>query len=196
MRKVVGLVLAAGEGSRLGRPKALVADSRGTWLHSAVSTLRGGGVTDVYVVVGAARDLVVAAVPAGCHVVDAVDWREGMGASLRAGLAAISAEDADRDAVIVMLVDTPGVGPAVVRRLASQAGPAALARAAYGSEPGHPVLIGSDHWAGVLEVARGDRGARDYLRDHEATLLECGDIGSGSDVDTPQSLALWQASSG
>ena len=73
-------------------------------------------------------------------------------------------------------------------------GSCGLARATYDSEPGHPVLIGRDHWAGVLEVARGDRGARDYLRDHEVTLLECGDIGSGSDIDTPQSLAHWQAS--
>lgn len=190
----VGLVLAAGEGSRLGRPKALIVDSRGSWLHSAVSALRDGGVSDVYVVVGAAKNLVVAAVPAGCHVVDAVDWRSGMGASLRAGLSAIAAEAIERDAVIVMLVDTPGVGPAVVRRLAADAGPATLARAAYGSKPGHPVLIGRDHWTGVLDVAGGDRGARDYLHGRDVALVECADIGSGSDVDTPQSLASWQAS--
>jgi CTP:molybdopterin cytidylyltransferase MocA len=192
---VVGLLLAAGEGRRLGRPKALVEDRHGsTWLERSVAAVRDGGVSDVYVVVGAARAEVTAAVPAGCRVVDAANWAEGMGASLQAGLTAVSVEHADADAVLVMLVDTPGVGPDVVRRLTSRSGPEALARAAYGSGPGHPVLLGRDHWPGVLEVASGDRGARDYLRAHPVTLVECADIGTGDDVDTAQALRTWNQS--
>jgi CTP:molybdopterin cytidylyltransferase MocA len=189
---VVGLLLAAGEGRRFGRPKALVEDRDGsTWVERSVAALRDGGVSDVYVVVGAAHAEVARAVPAGCRVVDAADWAEGMGASLHAGLAAVSGEQADADAVLVMLVDTPGVGSDVVRRLSSGSGPDVLARAAYGSQPGHPVLIGRHHWAGVLEVARGDRGARDYLRAHPVTLVQCADIGTGDDVDTAEALRSW-----
>jgi CTP:molybdopterin cytidylyltransferase MocA len=189
---VVGLLLAAGEGRRLGRPKALVEDREGsTWVERSVAALRDGGVSDVYVVVGAEHAEVARAVPAGCRVVDAADWAEGMGASLHAGLAAVSDEQADADAVLVMLVDTPGVGSDVVRRLSSGSGPDVLARAAYGSQPGHPVLIGRHHWAGVLEVARGDRGARDYLRAHPVTLVQCADIGTGDDVDTAEALRSW-----
>jgi CTP:molybdopterin cytidylyltransferase MocA len=189
---VVGLLLAAGEGRRLGRPKALVEDREGsTWVERSVAALRDGGVSDVYVVVGAAHAEVARAVPAGCRVVDAADWAEGMGASLHAGLAAVSDEQADADAVLVMLVDTPGVGSDVVRRLSSESGPDVLARAAYGSQPGHPVLIGRHHWAGVLEVARGDRGARDYLRAHPLTLVQCADIGTGDDIDTADALRTW-----
>jgi CTP:molybdopterin cytidylyltransferase MocA len=189
---VVGLLLAAGEGRRFGRPKALVEDRDGsTWVERSVAALRDGGVSDVYVVVGAAHAEVARAVPAGCRVVDAADWAEGMGASLHAGLAAVSDEQADADAVLVMLVDTPGVGSDVVRRLSSGSGPDVLARAAYGSQPGHPVLIGRHHWGGVLEVARGDRGARDYLRAHPVTLVQCADIGTGDDVDTAEALRSW-----
>jgi CTP:molybdopterin cytidylyltransferase MocA len=189
---VVGLLLAAGEGRRLGRPKALLEDREGsTWVERSVAALRDGGVSDVYVVVGAAHAEVARAVPAGCRVVDAADWAEGMGASLHAGLAAVSDEQADADAVLVMLVDTPGVGSDVVRRLSSESGPDVLARAAYGSQPGHPVLIGRHHWAGVLEVARGDRGARDYLRAHPLTLVQCADIGTGDDIDTADALRTW-----
>jgi CTP:molybdopterin cytidylyltransferase MocA len=189
---VFGLLLAAGEGRRLGRPKALVEDREGsTWVERSVAALRDGGVSDVYVVVGAAHAEVARAVPAGCRVVDAADWAEGMGASLHAGLAAVSDEQADADAVLVMLVDTPGVGSDVVRRLSSGSGPDVLARAAYGSQPGHPVLIGRHHWGGVLEVARGDRGARDYLRAHSVTLVQCADIGTGDDVDTAEALRSW-----
>jgi CTP:molybdopterin cytidylyltransferase MocA len=189
---VVGLLLAAGEGRRLGRPKALVDDRDGsTWLERSVAALRDGGVSDVYVVVGAAHSEVVRAVPAGCRVVHAAGWAEGMGASLHAGLAAVSDAQADAAAVLVMLVDTPGVGSDVVRRLSSGSGPDVLARAAYGSQAGHPVLIGRHHWAGVLEVARGDRGARDYLRAHPVTLVQCADIGTGDDVDTAEALRTW-----
>jgi CTP:molybdopterin cytidylyltransferase MocA len=189
---VVGLLLAAGEGRRLGRPKALLEDRHGsTWLERSVAAVRDGGVSDVYVVIGAAHAEVTAAVPAGCRVVHAADWAEGMGASLHAGLTAVSTEHADADAVLVMLVDTPGVGPDVVRRMASRSGPDALARAAYGPEPGHPVLLGRDHWPGVLEVASGDRGARDYLKARHVTLVQCADIGTGDDVDTAEALRTW-----
>ena len=61
-------------------------------------------------------------------------------------------------------------------------------RAAYGGVAGHPTLIGRDHWAGVIEVALGDRGARDYFGAHEHRLVECGDLATGRDVDTPADL--------
>lgn len=187
--RVVGLVLAAGSGSRFGGPKALLRDQHGaTWVARAVATLVEGGVHSVHVVVGASAEAVTAAVPHGAHVVEAVDWAEGMGASLRTGLAAVQQDSPAAAALLVMLVDTPDVGPDVVRRLAGQAAPTVLARAAYQGNPGHPVLLGRDHWSGVAEQAVGDRGARDYLAPREVHLVECGDIGSGTDIDTPDDL--------
>jgi CTP:molybdopterin cytidylyltransferase MocA len=49
--------------------------------------------------------------------------------------------------------------------------------------PGHPVLLGRDHWAGVIDSATGDQGARTYLSRHEVEFVECGDLASGRDVD-------------
>ena len=112
----------------------------------------------------------------------AADWDEGMGASLRTGLQ--SPEPASRRAALVTLVDLPDVGPDVVRRLLDRAVSAdTLARAAYDGTPGHPVLIGRDHWAGVIESAIGDQGARSYLGSHQVELVECGDLATGRDVD-------------
>ncbi|HVN11885.1 MAG TPA: NTP transferase domain-containing protein, partial [Kineosporiaceae bacterium] len=112
------------------------------------------------------------------------------GASLRAGLVALADRAPVPDAVVVALVDTPGVTTEVVRRVAAAAaaGPSVLARAAFDGVPGHPVLLGREHWAGVRAAARGDAGARDYLRDRPVTLVECADVGSGLDVDTPAAL--------
>jgi CTP:molybdopterin cytidylyltransferase MocA len=193
---VVGLVLAAGSGSRLGRPKGMITDESGeTWVARAVRVLGESGLDSVYVVIGASADDMRTVVPEVAEVVVADDWAEGMGASLRAGLAAVqSRAPASTTAVMVMLVDTPDITSAVVRRLlASDAGTAALGRSTYHGAPSHPVLIGRGHWAGVIASARGDRGARGYLAAREVLLVECGDLANGTDVDTQSALDSWLA---
>lgn len=179
---VHGLLLAAGAGRRMGGPKALLHDEDGTsWLVRAAEALAGGGCPRVTVVLGAAAEQARALVPAWADVVVAEEWAEGMGASLRAGLAGMAGTE---QSVLVSLVDLPDVSAAVVARvLATASGPDVLARASYVGVPGHPVLLGRDHWAGAGGVAVGDRGARDYLAAHEVVLVECGDLASGRDVD-------------
>jgi CTP:molybdopterin cytidylyltransferase MocA len=94
--------------------------------------------------------------------------------------------------VLVSLVDLPDIDVAVLRRVAA-AGSATsatsaghvLVRATYDGRPGHPVLIGREHWAGVAATARGDHGARDYLAAHDHVSCECGDLATGRDVDSP-----------
>ena len=182
---VDGLLLAAGAGTRMGRPKALVVGDDGTpWLRASLGRLHDGGCRRVTVVLGAAADEAAALLDrADAHVVVATDWAEGMSASLRTGLAAL---DAAADAALVTLVDLPDVTADVIGRVVAAAtGPDVLARAAYDGTPGHPVLIGRDHWVGVIATATGDQGARDYLRPREVVLVECGDLATGRDVDTP-----------
>jgi CTP:molybdopterin cytidylyltransferase MocA len=163
MTRAVGVLLAAGAGTRMGRPKALVPDEHGSWLLRACVTLRNGGCDDVVVVIGAdaakARTL-LGDLP--IFVVEAADWADGMSASLRAGLGAAG----EADAALLHLVDLPDVGPEVVQRMIRDASPDALAGAVYSGRPGHPALIGRDHWDGVMQDAVGDRGARDYLVAH------------------------------
>jgi CTP:molybdopterin cytidylyltransferase MocA len=108
-----------------------------------------------------------------------------MGASLRRGLQA--AYDTDARAAVVTLVDLPDVGADVVTRVLAAVGddPRSLGRAAYRGTPGHPVVLGREHWSGVTADAAGDRGARDYLAAHEVLLVECGDLAGGLDVDAP-----------
>jgi nicotine blue oxidoreductase len=181
---VAGLLLAAGVGRRYGMPKAL-ADRDGRLLvERAIDTLRGGGCDPVIVVLGAAADEVRARADLGAAVVLVnPDFATGMGSSLRAGLAGASATGAD--AVAVLLVDTPGITSAAVRRMAAHGTQNALATATYHGEPGHPVVIGRAHWTGVAELAADDVGARPYLRAHrdQVTRVACEDISDGADID-------------
>ena len=185
-----GLVLAAGAGRRMGRPKALVEG----WLSGSVAALRRGGCDPVVVVLGAGADVARSLLRGqDVVVVIAEDWDEGMGASLRAGLRSLAADEDGPDgargsdraaAVLVTLVDLPDVGARVVARMLERPiGEGTLARAAYDGAPGHPVLLGRDHWTAAAETASGDRGARGYLAAHDVELVECGDLATGRDVD-------------
>jgi nicotine blue oxidoreductase len=182
--QVAGVLLAAGEGKRLGTPKALVELGGRRLVDRGADLLREGGTAPVLVVTGA----VPVTVP-GVILVPNPDWRTGMGSSLAAGLGALPGDCA---AAVIALVDQPLIGPEVVRRLlaAHRAG-AELAVAAYDGRARNPVLLARGHWAGVLAAAEGDAGARPYLRAHagQVTLVECADIGRPDDVDTPEDLA-------
>lgn len=189
MSAVAGLLLAAGAGRRMGRPKGLVREPSGeAWVTRSARVLRDGGCAPVVVVVGASASSVGALAPAGCLVVEASDWAEGMGASLRAGLSALAAlAGQDVAACVVGLVDTPGVTADVVRLLvahAAVAGRDGLARAAYGGVPGHPVVLGRSHWTAAAASAGGDTGARTYLAGRDVVRVDCTAVGDGRDIDT------------
>ena len=187
------MLLAAGGGRRLGgRPKALL-EWRGRLLvEHAATALREGGCSPVHVVLGASAEQVRKRVRLpDCVLVDNPDWASGMGSSLRAGL--VSLRGTGARAALVTLVDQPGVGAAAVARIAeAHRGGAALAAACYGGRRGHPVLFAAEYWEEVAAGAEGDRGAREFLRSHAGalSLVECSDIASPGDIDTPADLRL------
>ena len=182
---VTGVVLAAGEGARAGGSKALRrAPDDEPWLAIACHALRDAGCREVIVVLGAEADAAAQLVPGGAIPVVATDWHEGQSASLKVGLAAAATSGAD--AVLLTLVDLPGQTAEAGKRVISasaQDGREALARAHYDGEPGHPVLIGRDHWGDLAESVAGDQGAREYLREHLTLEVDCSDLGGGTDQD-------------
>jgi CTP:molybdopterin cytidylyltransferase MocA len=187
--EIAGLALAAGAGSRFGLPKALVQYQGSLLVERAAQTLTAAGCARTVVVIGAEADLVRAAAP-GLEFVENPEWASGMASSLRAGLAAL--RDGGAGAVVVLLVDMPGVTPDSVRRVSAGATPATLAIGGYAEGRGHPVLLGRDHWDGVAATATGDVGARDYLRAHEDLLrvVPVDDVADDFDLDTPEQAAM------
>ena len=194
---VAGVLLAAGEGSRFGQPKALVELNGQTLAERGVGLLRAGGADPILVVTGA--------VPLqldGTLTVDNPRWRTGLGSSLRAALQALTGAGRGPDiapeigtaigAVVVALADQPLVGAeAVARLIAAYRSGASVAVAAYDGQPRNPVLLAREHWPEVIATATGDQGARTFLRTRPelVTLVECGDTGRPDDIDTPADLA-------
>jgi molybdenum cofactor cytidylyltransferase len=180
---VVGVLLAAGAGTRFGGEAKVRALSRGRELWEwPLAALRDGGADALVVVTGA---VALEAAEAEAEVVVCDAWAEGLSASLRAGVAAAAARGAD--AVIVALADQPLLDArAVAAVLAARGGGAHAVRATYGGAPNHPTLIESSLFGAIAHL-RGDDGARPLLAD--ARLVPCDGLGAPDDVDTPEDLA-------
>lgn len=185
-----GLVLAAGAGTRLGRPKAEVVHHGRRLLDTAVGACRDAGLTPVVVVLGAATP----PLPPDATAVHNPDWPTGMASSLRTGLRHLLRTAPDLGGVVVTLVDTPTVGPEHLRRvraaLADGGRTDRAAVAAYDGAWRTPVALGRALWDRVADEVTGDRGAGPWLRAHPelVTPVECGDLGPWLDLDRPEDL--------
>ena len=185
--KIVGILLAAGSGSRFGGGKLLAPLADGVLVGvQSLRTLRAG-IAEVVVVTRPEDDALRAALCGeGARIEVCPRAAEGMGASLAHGIRA----SFDADAWIVALGDMPRVQAATIRAVASALEDGAvIAAPTYRGERGHPV-----GFAGVLREAlarlSGDAGARDILRAERGRLMliECDDPGILADVDTRADL--------
>lgn len=178
---IAGLVLAAGQGRRLGgRAKALLPYRGGLLIEHVLSALEPCEAK--LVVTGAYR---LPDFP-GVTIVHNAQWETGMGSSFRAGIEALPPQ---ARAVVILLADQPGITAAAVERLI-QTG-SELAVATYAGGFGHPVLIGHSHFAAAADSARGDKGARNFLRANESLVRQvpCDDVCDPADIDLPEDLA-------
>lgn len=151
-----------------------------------LTVMRKAGCSPLLVVIGAAAAEVRELLPPDVVVIEAPDWSSGLAASLRAGLAAAARFPCDVNALMVMLVDLPGVTAEMLAVMhASGQSTRVLARGRYDGSPGHPVLLGRAHWAGVAAAAVGDGGALPYLLAHGVVELDLGTAADGADVDIP-----------
>jgi CTP:molybdopterin cytidylyltransferase MocA len=186
----VGLVLAAGRSTRMGRPKQLAELGGRPMLEHVVAAMAAAPLDRVVVALGAhACRVKDGADLAGAEVFVAPGWREGMGRVLAE---AAEAYGPGCDALVVALGDQPLLTPATVAALvgAWQAGGGPVVRATYGGRPGHPVLFAGPA-LDRLRTLRGDEGARELLRGNPGWIrsVEVGQVGDDMDVDDEAGLA-------
>src|SRR5262249_768807 len=109
--RIAAIVLAAGESRRMGFPKALLPIQGRTFVEHIVGRLTATRVDGIYVVLGAHRERILAAVDVThAQVVVNHDWELGQLSSLQAGLRALP--HGEYDAAIMALVDHPLIEPA------------------------------------------------------------------------------------
>ncbi len=140
--RLAAILLAAGDSSRLGRPKQLLIWQGEALLHRAARMALEAGCKPVVVVGGAFAPEVEAAV--ADLEVDFIfneNWQEGMGTSLQKALAYFS--DISSDAYLLLLSDQPFLSVAHLARMIRrfQAQPGQVVASAYADSLGVPVIF-------------------------------------------------------
>ncbi|HEY8002699.1 MAG TPA: nucleotidyltransferase family protein [Phenylobacterium sp.] len=184
------VVLAAGSGSRFGGGKLLTAWDAGVLLEGALAAAYAAPVRSVTVVIGADA---AAVADAARHfdprtlIVHAADYAEGMGASLRTGIASLPPDAAG---AFIFLGDMPRAPHAVLQPMADAVTAGAEAAApVFQGRRGNPVLLARSLFPQLLALT-GDAGARGVLQalGERLALVESPDDGVLFDVDTPGDL--------
>jgi CTP:molybdopterin cytidylyltransferase MocA len=184
MARIAGAVLAAGSGTRMGRPKATLVVDGQRLLDRAVAVLRDAGCEPIFAIV---RDGVAVDGVAGVSGVVNPDPARGMRSSLALAVQAAG----EVDALAVLLVDAPGVGADAVAAVLAAWTPGRIAIATYGGRRGHPTVMAPPDWRVALELAGPDEGARALLRRDAARVDEVPVPGDPTDLDTPEDVAGW-----
>ncbi len=182
--ETAAIMLAAGASTRLGRPKQLVEYQGETLLRRAARLALAAGADPVIAVVGAEAqacrdallDLAVAVVPNP-------QYAEGMGSSLRFGMAALADFAPTAGRVLLLVCDQPLLRPEHLRALL--AAPGSIAAAQYGNRLGVPAVFSREHFP-ALAAAAGDRGARELLRSLIVTPVPMPE--AAVDIDRPEDL--------
>ena len=195
-QRLQAIVLAGGSGSRFGGGKLLAPYRGGSLIDGALRSAFAAPVESVIVVTGYSRDDVGEAVTTFVHrhhyhsrliLRHADNYAEGMAATLKAGVAALS--DATEGA-FVFLGDMPSIPADVPTRLASDIGERAAAAPVFGETQGHPILFARRLFPKLLDL-KGDKGARSVLDalGSDLALIKVEDDGILFDVDRWSDLA-------
>jgi CTP:molybdopterin cytidylyltransferase MocA len=188
-----GVILAAGDSTRMGFPKALLLTREGKpFVTAIVAAFAAAGISDIVVITGRDHERIADALaderfPVPPRIVRNPDPSRGQLSSLLTGMDAAVA--ADTPAIVVTLVDVPLVRPETVRLVMSewQRTRAPIVRPAIGERHGHPVVFDRRVFDD-LRLAPSDTGAKAVVRAHADEVLNVpvADEGCLVDVDTPR----------
>ena len=188
---VAALILAAGGSSRLGRPKQLEKWGDTTLLGHVVDAVRDYPVDEVWVVLGAHIDTILATVNlTDCGIIENPEWQEGIASSLRVGLDALNQMSRAESALIV-IGDQPDIDPGVVAEVLEtfSRSPAPVVIPKYRYTWGNPVMVDRSLWPRLMSL-EGDEGAQRLFHAHPEWVEEVWtDQLPARDVDTESDLA-------
>ncbi len=184
---VSAVVLAAGMSRRMGTPKQLLRMDGKTILERTLESVRASNVGEIVLVLGHAAGSIEKAISTDrMKVVHNQDFQQGMGTSLRAGLAAV---DAEASAALIVLADQPFVRAETLNRLIAchQESRPEIIIPLYKGFRGNPVLLDRSVFP-ELKALRGDVGCRAIFGSHTENIrkLPVEDMGILLDIDGPE----------
>jgi len=187
IKKIPGIILSGGESRRMGTPKALLKYGGSNFVAAIADKLAGAGVEDISIVLGGNTEKILPNLKKkNLKTIINADWRGGQITSLRA---ALRKTDGEALAVIVSLIDHPGVEVSTIRSLLEEflAGGHDIIIPEYNGRGGHPAVFGRSVFAALLDTSLKD-GARGVIRSGSFRVkkLRVNDPFIRQDIDTPE----------
>jgi molybdenum cofactor cytidylyltransferase len=186
--RVSAVVLAAGQSTRMGEAKQLLRVGGRTVLERTLRSVRGAGVDEIVLVLGASAELIRQKVPASLlnslRIEINQEYGQGIANSLRAGLAAVSPQ---MNAAMIVLADQPFVRPETIRQIIEKYRrcDAEIVIPFYKGKRGNPVLLDRSVFAEAMAL-EGDTGCRAIFGSHLQSIFEISvnDEGVLLDIDS------------
>ena len=182
---IAGIILAAGESRRMGRSKQLLEVGGRTLLQRVVDAALASSLDDVCVVLGHHAQEVLASLLCPVRSIVNEGYAEGMGSSVRAGMAALPE---GTSAVMFLLADQPGVTADVIDTLVAHSTPNNIVAPSVQGHRSNPTVFGR-RWFPDLAQCTGDAGGRTIIATHSEALTLVELEADLRDVDTPEDLA-------
>jgi len=195
---VTGVILAAGQGRRMGKAKQLLLLGGKSMVWHVATTACQSALDEVIVMTGAYEQAVTHALQdLPLRIIYNADWALGQSTSVKKAVQSITAE---RQAVIFLLADQPLIDSSLINEIIKvyDATNASVIIPRWRNKPGNPVLFDLEAWRSALLQLTGDEGARQIIRNNQERIhyIELLDEQSLFDVDTPAEYEMmrrrWQ----
>ena len=193
---VTGVVLAAGQGCRMGGgPKQLLLLGRKPMVWHVAASACQAGFDDVIVITGAyASEVSQVLQDLHLKIVYNEDWRQGQSTSVKKAVQSVTNQD---QAVVFLLADQPLVNSSLINELIKVYGEtkASIIIPRWRNQPGNPVLFDLGVWHTALLQLSGDEGARQIIRQNQEAIhyVELSDGQVFLDVDTPAEYEMMKS---
>lgn len=180
------MILAAGNSSRLGKPKQLLSYKGKSLLQIATEAAIGTGAKYIVTVLGAHAEEILATYdyPDINYVINE-SWEKGMATSINAGLAELLRLCPNMEHVIITVADQAFLSPSILLELITMQGRSKdpIIASKYGDTIGTPVLFHKKYFTALMNLT-GDIGAKHLIRQHPAEVSTITFDKGHIDIDT------------
>jgi len=167
MIRISGILLAAGESKRMGKPKLLLNLGESNIINTTIEKFLKSEIFELIIVLGHEAQKIECSLSEQDKRIKFVtneNYREGMSTSIKCGVLTASK---DSEAFLIALGDQPLISPKIINRLIEkyQSSGVGIVTVMHQSLRGHPVIISKKYVQEILSL-NGDIGARDLLKQH------------------------------
>ncbi len=186
MQNIALLILAAGAASRMGEVKQLLLYKGTTLLEWSIKQAQKSLVKNVFCVLGAHKEIIEKQL--ATNTVDLIynpNYKKGLSTSIVSGIKVIQEKGFDK--ALIMLADQPSITPTYLNELILNAknNPTQIIASRYQNTIGVPAVFPKKYFNDLLNL-KGDKGAKNFLLQHNNNVIKVNSSQNLLDIDTPK----------